>query len=216
MIQTPTKNYSVSTAGSSSSVSIPYIQITNPLTDTTNFPVGKRWINQGSDTVFCLTSEINNPIIKTITSIWTILGSGNGFLKNFHPNEGTSPVLPDGGDISITAGSPNLRIVGSASQVSVRLIGEPEINKIQLNGLSGKIYFTDVSSSTSSVGTSGPFVDGQVTVVTSACKSDSYIVISPIAVPFSIMNGQFSIGIGPALPYPAETVFNYWIINKSS
>lgn len=215
MIQNTSQNYSVSSAISSNSLSIPYVQIINPLSTTNNFKIGKRWINQVNNTVYALTNEINNPIFKTITSIWTILGSGLGFFKGVLPNSGTSPVLADVGDINLTAGSANLRVVGSTSQVSVRLISTPVAHTVELNGLSGKIYYTDVSSATSFVGTSGPLVAGQVTVVTSACKSDSYILVSPNAVPFNITDGQFSIGIGTAIPYPAETVFNYLIINKS-
>jgi hypothetical protein len=215
MIQGTSQNYSVSNASTSNSVSIPYIQITFPLSSTNNFPLGKRWINQNTNTVYSLTNQINNPILKIATFFWTILGSGFGFLKGFNPNSGTSPVESNTGDINLTAGSANLRVVGSTSQVSIRMISTPVVNTVELNGSSGKLNYLDVSSSTSFVGTSGPLVDGQVTVVTSACKSDSYILVSPPAVPFNITNGQFSIGIGTAIPYPAGIVFNYLIINKS-
>ena len=215
MIQNTSQNYSVSNASTSSAVGIPYIQIISPLSSTNNFALGKRWINQKTNAVYCLTDQINNPILKISTFVWTILGLGFGFLKGFSPNSGTNPVESNTGDINLTAGSENLRVVGSSSQVSIRMISTPVVNTVELNGLSGKLNYLNVSSSTSFVGTSGPLVDGQVTVVTSACKSDSYILVSPPAVPFNITNGQFSIGIGTAIPYPAETVFNYLIINKS-
>ncbi len=214
MIQTPVQNYSVSTASNANSVAIPYISNTFPFPTDVNFPVGKRWIDRPINFVFCLTKQEYSSAYKSIISIWTNMGSSSGAIIGFHPDEGTDPVVANLGNVSLLSGSDNLSVVGAPDQVSLKLIDDPSINTINLKSSGGKINFSDVSSSTSFMGKAGPLVGGQITVTTSACTTSSFILISPKALATNIADGSFKIEIGSGIVFPADTIFNYWIINN--
>lgn len=215
MIQTPVQNYCVSTANNASSVAIPYISNTFPLPTDVNFSVGKRWIDKSANNIYTLTKQQYNVVYKTIISIWLVIGSENGPILGFHPNTDLDPVVPNFGQISLLSGSSNLIVQGSPYQVALKLIPNPSINTINLENVNSKINFSDVSSNTSFIGKAGPLIGGQITVTTSACKSTSWILISPKALATNIANGSFTIEIGSGTSFPADTIFNYWIINNS-
>lgn len=100
-------------------VEIPHIDTRAPSTTDVAYPVGKRWINNSSNTEYALTSlSTSNGVIS---ATWTLLGAGEGDLNTLTTADSTV-VTPTSGNINLS-GSGSITTVGSGSTATVELTG---------------------------------------------------------------------------------------------
>lgn len=85
-------------------VEVPHIDLRPPSTSDVNYPVGKRWIYQGSGEYTLLGKS---SLGGTVTSNWLLLGAISGGIASFAPDDGTTPVVPNGAGLVTIAGAGN-------------------------------------------------------------------------------------------------------------
>lgn len=100
-------------------VEVPHIDTRVPATTDVAYPVGKRWINQSTNTEYALTSlSTSNGVVS---ATWTLLGAGSGDLNTLTTADSTV-VMPSSGNINLS-GSGSITTVGSGSTATVELTG---------------------------------------------------------------------------------------------
>lgn len=99
-------------------VEVPTYSTRAPSTADVNYPIGKRWINQASNTEYSLTSFTTTQGVVSAT--WTLLGAGSGDLNTLTTQDSTI-VMPTAGNINIS-GSNTIKTTGSNSPGVVTIV----------------------------------------------------------------------------------------------
>lgn len=130
--------YSQTTGTTSTDAFITILSSLNPSTSSTNYPIGKRWVNTSTKTEFILANlESSN---GQLSANWIELGGGSGSVETLTGNSGG--VVP-------ADGSNNINVRGDGSTINIA--GNPGTNTLTANlitpllvidGGTGDIAFT--------------------------------------------------------------------------
>lgn len=159
-------------------IEIPVYTNRSPTIYDVRYPLGKRWINQSSNTEFVLTSFSSSQ--GATSANWTAFQAaalGNGQITQLIPNTGTSPVVPVNGAVSIL-GDGNILAVGGSSVIELTIGNAININQLTLSGLGGELIISDKNTSTSCCG-NATLVGGTITVSCAVCTTSSLVFITP-------------------------------------
>lgn len=101
-------------------VEVPHVDVRNPTTTDTNYPIGKRWIDRVNNETFTLTSLTSSGGV--LSANWEGEGGGTVSVSTLTGDSGTA--TPASGNILI-AGGTNITTAAAGSTVTVNLDAAP-------------------------------------------------------------------------------------------
>jgi hypothetical protein len=173
-------------------VEIPVISNSLPPSSTTGaiYPIGKRWIDQSTNTAYTLTSI--SAFDGLLTYTWQVSAGGSAIVATVSGNTGTAS--PSAGNISIVGAATQLTTAASGSTLTISVTDPFDIADLGVSGnatIGGTLGVTGTTTMTNAVVTSALTVDGTA-LVTGNFTTDGAIA--------TIGSGASTVNIsGPAI-----------------